>query len=422
MILRILAVVLLTGCSLDAFLCAPCEGACPGGLTCEEGLCRSAVATCNAPLVAAEAGVDAGAGDAGAGDAARADAIPPDAAPDAAPVDAAPPDQGVEPAPCVPRWTRLWPPNGPIEGDSPNTRSWSATAWAETPGGAGLVVHGGSLGNQPQSDTWIFYPGTGRWVPVATNEGPGPRTQHRLVTTPDGLLLVGGNCREGSGTLWRLSLWAEDAGTWEALDPLAPLPDRWCGFDTAVDGEQIWAFGGSANAVGLDPPPLWRIRLGDGRAVRVQRPLPEDGPLNQPALALSPDEGRLYALGGGLVPTWEPTRRVWHFDVGASAWEAGSTAGVPVLSAARAAWLPAVQRIVVFGGEIEGSLTTDALLVYDPATARWTRFSGAPSPRQGHSMAVLPEGDAVIISWGHGGVDEAYPDRDDIWKLRLACP
>ncbi|MEZ4467576.1 MAG: hypothetical protein R3F43_24815 [bacterium] len=225
---------------------------------------------------------------------------------------------------------------------------------------------------------------------------PAPPRHHARRPAPGG-----GNCREGSGTLWRLSLWAEDAGTWEALDPLAPLPDRWCGFDTAVDGEQIWAFGGSANAVGLDPPPLWRIRLGDGRAVRVQRPLPEDGP--QPARA-RPLAGRGAAVRprGGLVPTWEPTRRVWHFDVGASAWEAGSTAGVPVLSAARAAWLPAVQRIVVFGGEIEGSLTTDALLVYDPATARWTRFSGA-LPRQGHSMAVLPEGDAVIISWGHGG-------------------
>ncbi|MCB9548756.1 MAG: hypothetical protein H6706_23365 [Myxococcales bacterium] len=424
MIRALTAALLLAGCSLDPFLCAPCEGACPGELTCEAGQCTSPVAVCAAPLAVAEAGAPDAAPDAAVDAASPAAA---DAGPDAAPrPDAGPADAGADaspplPGPCNPTWTRLWPPNGPIEQDFPGVRTGAAGVWAETPGGAGLLLHGGVVNNAAQGDTWLYQPGLQRWTRIQTDVGPGPRSFHRLFATPDGVVLLGGPCLDVDGApLWRLTFQGPDTATWTPLDPVATLPARWCRFDAAVDGDQVWVYGGGSNGQIIEPPPLFRIRLSDGRALAIRRPVPDPTSHLSAAVAYAPDAGGLYVVGGGLPPTWDPIRRFWQFDD--DAWRELPSGTLPIVTDARAAWLPAVRRVVVFGGAIPDYHVTDALLVYEPTLRRWSTFSSALQGRQSPGLVALPEGDAVIIHGGYGGIEESYVERDDIWRVRLSCP
>jgi hypothetical protein len=80
-----------------------------------------------------------------------------------------------------------------------------------------LYVHGGQRPDIVLGDFWslALADSPPRWTELEATGGPGPRSYHRMVPLPDGLLVLGGNDRKGisQNTVWlyRSQTWAQKA-------------------------------------------------------------------------------------------------------------------------------------------------------------------------------------------------------------------
>lgn len=157
-----------------------------------------------------------------------------------------------------------------ITGDlSPPARSGHAMTYDPTSNR--LILFGGKSNEGTLlNDTWAW---DGKWV-LLSNDGPLPRQSHRLVATPDGILLYGGSNEQGSLS----DTWIFRTNGWSELRPSRVPPPRrqhtmafdhikkrtliFGGFDRSDQGKIIysdtWEFDGKDWILVGDNPELAR--------------------------------------------------------------------------------------------------------------------------------------------------------------------
>jgi N-acetylneuraminic acid mutarotase len=177
--------------------------------------------------------------------------------------------------------------------------------------------------------------------------------------------------------------------------------------------ERIVIAGGFENAA----TPVAQVRAYSPGAGWVELPSLPD---TRHHIGLAAHEGDLYVLGGMRGTSFEPIARSYVLRSGADAWEEIAPMPVP-----RAAGFAASVggTIVVAGGQGEGRSAAERLdaaadvLLYDPASDRWTRGAPIPEPRE-HVAGVSHEGQVWIFG-GRPLSLEPTSGRVDIYDVAL---
>jgi hypothetical protein len=126
------------------------------------------------------------------------------------------------------------------------------------------------------------------------------------------------------------------------------------------------------------------------------------------AMAYLPEIGKIV-LFGGAGDAWPPYRDTWLFN--GSTWTAGpaAPAGLTGRTGARMAYLPDIQKLVLFGGA--GTVPYRDTWLFDGTS--WAPGPSTPaavSARSFFGMAYVPDRHALYIAGGNGKTDGWYFD------------
>lgn len=140
------------------------------------------------------------------------------------------------------------------------------------------------------------------------------------------------------------------------------------------------------------------------------QPLPEGWsalaplPVGVGELALAADGGTMYAVGG-----FDTRRDLQIYDAAADRWDTGAplpkgtdNAGAIVIDG----------KLWVFGGE-----ATPAVLIYDPASAAWTRGPALPSPRFASVVERIGGEVHLVGGWSHDRANNASLVAHDVFDV-----
>ena len=145
---------------------------------------------------------------------------------------------------------------------------------------------------------------------------------------------------------------------------------------------------------------------------------PASSPRNH--LGLAALDGFLYAAGGGEGAG--VFADAWRYDPPADAWTA-----IAPMPARREAFglVPLAGRLYAVGGVVQGTTDRVVIAAYDPATDRWTMdLAPLPTLRE-HVAAVAFDGRIWVIGgrWsGNVGTVEAYDPATDAWERMPDLP
>ena len=71
-------------------------------------------------------------------------------------------------------------------------------------------------------------------------------------------------------------------------------------------------------------------------------------------------------------------------------------------------------RVVIVGGEQEGTMSQDSIEVFDPAQGTFSAAGAMTGPRQGHSATLLRDGRILLVG-GYDGIHLRYPESAEIY-------
>lgn len=250
-----------------------------------------------------------------------------------------------------------------------------------------------------------------QWGPVTTAAAPSPRSLPLLAFDLTGprTLLFGGN---GTNEFWSLA-----NGTWTQLVlPVLPGPRLRASLATDPFTGAIVLYGGiGSGQFALDDTWQW-----NGTSWQQLAPASSPGGFARQAMAF--DVARqVVVLFGGRNNLWVPNQcssQTWEFAAGT--WTLATPVQAPTGRIdAMLSWHPALQRLVLFGGQDATGQANDDTWTYDGTT--WTpistagprppaRVGGALVPVLGRSLCVLFGGrDPTTLqilddTWEHDGV------------------
>jgi len=204
---------------------------------------------------------------------------------------------------------------------------------------------------------------------------PPARAHHRLVSHPDGrILLVGGSTRLDTGYAWFDDVWSREAGTgtWSRVDG---LPFRRSSHALAYDrarGEVV-LLGGIGRSGDPAGGTVW---VGDGRGWESRAELADEG-WAEPAACYDRSRKRVVVFGG-----WDGANEfrgdTWEWD--GREMVRVSTAGPAARAGHEIAWDPVSRRCILFGGRGDAGFLTDTwawdgdawrILTEEGPPARW---------------------------------------------------
>lgn len=273
----------------------------------------------------------------------------------------------------------------PADG-APSPRYGHSATWT----GSQLIVWGGEDGAlqlRALGDGARYEAATERWLPVATDGAPSPRTGHSAVWTGSRLLVWGG--RDGG------SEWADTLADGASYDPQT---DRWT--PLAAGGPRIayhaavWT--GAEMLVFGDGIGGWYDPLADAwSALAGTYPL---SPRSGETTVWTGD--RLIVWGGYDFMQGDYVASGARYDPATGQWTATASAGAPLpRSGHTAVWTGG--GMLVWGGYtgVADALRPRDGSFYDPVGDRWavTTSLGAPVGREGHTAVWT--GTQMIV-WG----------------------
>lgn len=316
----------------------------------------------------------------------------------------------------APAWTELAP-----AGPAPSSRLTPCAAYESL--GDRMVVFGGW--NAPAGalgDVWqLSLSGTPAWSPrVPTGVAIAPRFSASMVAdvSSQRLVVFGGFTYSGS-TSQTLALGVAGGFNWSVIEPAPALPARF-GHSVVVDATRGRAllFGGST---WTNQTLVWSLQLSPSGT--AWRPVP--GPGNAPGpryghTAVVDVVRDRMLLCGGFDGAY--LNDLWSLDLGMLNWTPIAVAGTPPMARDFhvAAIDPSRHRMLVFGGNAEGTYLNDLWQVELSGPPVWTQLtpSGSPPvPRLAHAMVYDASHDRMIVFGGYG-----WPPghRADLWALRLS--
>jgi Galactose oxidase, central domain len=207
-----------------------------------------------------------------------------------------------------------------------------------------VVLFGGYNGTNYLGDTWLWDGTTSRWTHARTAHHPRRVTGPMLFPDPNGRVdLFGGF----DGHFYQLTMWQWTGSDWTQLFPATvPFARSSAGVATNPTIDQVVLFGGLAD---VNPNNTWTY---DGTTWTLK------SPLNQPLLvyaasaAFDPNINAVILFGGGSGGVDQNTTWQWFVAGGNWNWEQVATAqSPPPREGAGMAYLPALGRVIVFGGQ-----------------------------------------------------------------------
>lgn len=223
--------------------------------------------------------------------------------------------------------------------------------------GSRAVAHvfGGRSGGRSLNDLWTLDLESASWR-ASKARGPAPRFGHNAVLYKERLVIFGG--QGGPGVFFN-DVWAYDpeSDRWEDVSPGGTAPSPRYGASGTIIGEALTISHGFTDAGRFDD--TWSL----GRSWHD----------------VSPAEGP------------RPVERCLH----------------------RAAFVPAIDRMILFGGQTTGVSALDDTWLFDPEKRTWAEVGGRRPPAR--NLFADAATDDTFVVFGGTGLEGA---RNDTWAFR----
>jgi hypothetical protein len=283
---------------------------------------------------------------------------------------------GVRPA----TWSLLSPSVGPAP------RVGAGLAFDASPGRNVLVMFGGFVLGQPQTDTWEFDRASG-WRVILTNTSPPGRAAHVMVFDPVHNVVVVFGGASGDGTLNDTWTYNGATQTWTKFSGNVPAALKarvgaGAAFDVAR-GAMVM-FGGSDTSGVLND--TWQFD-GTTWSQIVVNASPSARVFTGMAYDAAPGRARVELVGG--YDTHNVLSDRWTLSNGAAGWVAETNTGTPGPRAGHLlAYDGTLQRLVLYGGTDSDSLRHDAWYF----NGTWNKLNTTSHPRSsvGIGAAFFP--------------------------------
>ena len=284
------------------------------------------------------------------------------------------------------------------------------STWSDESASGRIIVFGGQAGDGFPTDTWIFDLGAQGWTPFDTAPAPPSRRDHRMAVAGDSAWLFGGRGPTGAalGDLWRFDLITL---TWSEVPIDGPAPRRSPAFVSSPKG--LILLGGSdgpkpfadAWLLTLAPEPTWNP-LGTGNL-----PPPRSGAF----LTVSAAGEHLLFGGVGLGDGAKaPLADMWALDAAAEGtWSELDAVGAPVRARPGCAWDADGQRLFVHGGWSVAEPGPKDAPLHTMSTwqaGTWTSPGSQPLPALGGHAAAWDSASGLLLLYGGVTLSGALTD------------
>ncbi|HYM79978.1 MAG TPA: kelch repeat-containing protein [Candidatus Limnocylindria bacterium] len=315
----------------------------------------------------------------------------------------------------TPTWTRIAPAGGPAGGRIGHTAIYD-------PIRDRMVVFGGSYSDE----CWALeLAGEPTWTPIIATGSAGHRQAHSVIYDPvdDRMIVFGGWVTEIPGTsndAWALSL--AGAPAWQPILTSGLAPPARGGHQAIYDSSshEMVIFGGGAPNPSND---VWSLSLGTTPTWRSWSPQDQSPEERQAHTVIYDPLGPRLVTYGGFGASYM-INETWELSLGsAPAWgrfrvEGERPAGRESFTAA---YDPARRRMVVFGGQNTNQVYGDLHALSLDDSPRWAPIATggtSPAPRHSHTAVYDLNSDRLVIFGG----DSEGSRNNDVWTLEPGTP
>ena len=207
-----------------------------------------------------------------------------------------------------------------------------------------VVLFGGYNGTNYMGDTWLWDGTTSQWTHARTAHHPRPVTGPMLFPDPNGRVdLFGGF----DGRFYQLTMWQWTGSDWTQLFPATvPFARSSAAVATNPTIDQVVLFGGLAD---VNPNNTWTY---NGTTWTLQSPVNQPPLVYAASAAFDPNINAVILFGGGSGGVDQNTTWQWFVAGGFWNWkQVATTQSPPPREGAGMAYLPALGRVIVFGGQ-----------------------------------------------------------------------
>ena len=205
-----------------------------------------------------------------------------------------------------------------------------------------VVLFGGYDGTNYLGDTWLWNGRTSQWRRARTAHRPTPVTGPMLFSDPNGRVdLFGGF----DGHFYQLTMWQWTGSDWTQLFP-ATVPYARSSAAVATNPRigQVVLFGGLGD---VNPNNTWTY---DGTTWTLRSPVTQPPLVYAASADFDPHINAVILFGGGSGGVDQNT--TWQWLAAAGNWtQLATTQSPPPREGAGMAYLPALRRVILFGGQ-----------------------------------------------------------------------
>ena len=205
-----------------------------------------------------------------------------------------------------------------------------------------VVLFGGFDGANYLGDTWLWDGTTSQWRHARTAHHPRRVTGPMLFPDPNGRVdLFGGF----DGHFYQLTMWQWTGSDWTQVFPATvPYARSSAAVATNPTIDQVVLFGGLAD---VNPNNTWTY---DGTTWTLQSPRTQPLLVYAASAAFDPNINAVILFGGGSGGVDQNT--TWRWFAARGSWkQVVTTQSPPPREGAGMAYLPALGRVIVFGGQ-----------------------------------------------------------------------
>jgi PKD repeat protein len=348
---------------------------------------------------------------------------------------------------------------------SPAARAWASAAYDPLDGY--LLLFGGALAPSsavPTGDTWALSAGGWSNLSAPAYRAPSPRSAASLNFDPQagGVVLFGGASVRAGGTLsFPTDTWSFRAGTWSNLTPslgVSPLGREGAVWGPGAGAGGLLLVGGADGAPAAARSDVWQFSAQALAASVTASPTAGPAPLNV-TFALSISGGNApynvsWEFGDGTVSTApSQTTHLYGFPgnfsakvsvtdsagdsatesipiavltawEGAHQWSNVGSLGVAAPSpraSAQVAYDPALQAVILFGGDTSTGASADTWEFVDNIWINLTSsLPTAPSARFGGTMVYDSVDSSLVLFGGTAGstlLNDTWEFNGATWTL-----
>ncbi len=330
---------------------------------------------------------------------------------------------------ATPTWTQLSP-----AGSTPAARSYASAALDTL--NDRLLVFGGAQtagSNGPPSnflnDVWaLSLSGTPTWTQLSpSGTAPSVRAGSQVIWDGAAQRLVAFGGFDGGFLADAYTLSLSGSPAWNTLSPGGTTPAARAVGSAVWDpvGNRMLMYGGFYSAGGNSYlSDLWSLSLGGSPAWTQLSPTGGPPSTRQaPEAAYDSHLGAMVMYGGGDDGNGGTiTDLAWRLSLGGSPqWTEIGTGDISQRQSATAIFDPVRQRLVAFGGQIDGNNTqtySNEVWTYDLA-GNWSLLTPTgtpPTPRSGQTAIYDPVRDRMLVFAGGDTIN----NNNDAWALSLS--